>query len=32
MTEPRQQLQTDLGVTADGRFGPATAAAFNEDA
>jgi peptidoglycan hydrolase-like protein with peptidoglycan-binding domain len=25
-----KQLQTDLGVTADGRFGPETAAAFNE--
>ncbi len=25
-----QKLQTDLGVTADGRFGPATANAFNE--
>jgi hypothetical protein len=25
-----QQLQTDLGITADGRFGPETAAAFNE--
>ncbi len=25
-----QQLQTDLGVTADGRFGPETANAFNE--
>lgn len=25
-----QQLQTDLGVAADGRFGPATANAFNE--
>lgn len=25
-----KKLQTDLGVTADGRFGPETAAAFNE--
>jgi peptidoglycan hydrolase-like protein with peptidoglycan-binding domain len=25
-----QQLQTDLGLTADGRFGPETANAFNE--
>jgi peptidoglycan hydrolase-like protein with peptidoglycan-binding domain len=25
-----QQLQTDLGVTADGRFGPETASAFND--
>jgi peptidoglycan hydrolase-like protein with peptidoglycan-binding domain len=25
-----QKLQTDLGVTADGRFGPETATAFNE--
>jgi peptidoglycan hydrolase-like protein with peptidoglycan-binding domain len=25
-----EELQTDLGITADGRFGPETAAAFNE--
>ncbi len=25
-----KKLQTDLGVTADGRFGPETAKAFNE--
>jgi hypothetical protein len=25
-----KELQTDLGVDADGRFGPDTAAAFNE--
>ena len=25
-----QQLQTDLGITADGRFGPETANAFND--
>jgi peptidoglycan hydrolase-like protein with peptidoglycan-binding domain len=25
-----EELQTDLGVTADGRFGPETATAFNE--
>jgi peptidoglycan hydrolase-like protein with peptidoglycan-binding domain len=29
-TEAVKKLQTDLGVTADGRFGPETASAFNE--
>jgi peptidoglycan hydrolase-like protein with peptidoglycan-binding domain len=29
-TEAVKKLQTDLGVTADGRFGPETANAFNE--
>ncbi len=29
-TEAVTKLQTDLGVTADGRFGPETATAFNE--
>jgi peptidoglycan hydrolase-like protein with peptidoglycan-binding domain len=29
-TEAVKKLQTDLGVTADGRFGPQTASAFNE--
>jgi peptidoglycan hydrolase-like protein with peptidoglycan-binding domain len=29
-TEAVKKLQTDLGLTADGRFGPETAKAFNE--
>ena len=29
-TDAVKKLQTDLGVTADGRFGPETAKAFNE--
>jgi peptidoglycan hydrolase-like protein with peptidoglycan-binding domain len=29
-TDAVKALQTDLGVTVDGRFGPATAKAFNE--
>ena len=29
-TEGVKKLQTNLGVTADGRFGPETAKAFNE--